>query len=500
MTSGVPRQIVTATFSHLLLAGVLFSGIGCDARATEPDEWTLEPSVPAETESGRIDPWPENPRYWQYQGEPILLLGGSDQDNLFNHPDLPPYGLAWHLELLRSVEGNYVRNTMSSRDEGNVWPFRALGDGTYDLDGWNEEYWQRFESFLEMTEAGGIIVQLEIWDRFDFAREPWEQNPFNPIRNINFTPEQIGLPTRVRSHPGDRENPFFRSTPGQEDNPRLLGYQRAFVDKLLSISLPFPHVLYTVSNETNESPVWSAYWADFIRERAEAKGVSVHVTEMWDAWDLNHPSHGYTVDDPHRYTFIEASQGSHRRGEDHWRNIQELHQRIDHKPRPINSVKIYGGPVHGGSYEEGTRKFWRNIFGGLASSRFHRPEGAGIGLNPLARPHLRSMRMLVEEMPVFEAKPRNDLLSDRGADEAYAMVEEGVRYAVYFPEPGSVSLDLSGATRPMVLRWLEILEARWSESLPVSGTEVLLEPPGDGAWVALLTAESHSSTTPTQQP
>ena len=500
MTIDGPRGIVAATFSYLLLAGALLAGTGCDAGATDPDEWALEPSVPAETGSGRIDPWPENPRYWQYQGEPILLLGGSDEDNLFNHPELLPFGRDWHLELLRSVGGNYVRNTMSSRDEGNVWPFRPLGDGTYDLDGWNEEYWQRFESFLEMTEAGGIIVQLEIWDRFDFARDPWEKNPFNPSRNINFTPEQIGLPVRVRSHPGARENPFFRSTPGQEDNPLLLEVQRAFVDKLLSISLPFPHVLYTVSNETNESPVWSAYWADFIRDRAEAKGVSVHLTEMWDAWDLDDPSHAYTVDHPYRYTFIEASQGSHHRGEDHWENIRGLHQRISHQPRPINSVKIYGGPLHGGGFEEGPRKFWRNIFGGLASSRFHRPERAGIGLNPLAQTHLRSMRMLVEEMPVFGAKPRNDLLSDRGTDEAYAMVEEGVRYAVYFPEPGSVSLELSGATEPMVLRWLEILEARWTEPVAVSGAGVLLESPGDGPWVALLTGRSQSSSAQTPQP
>jgi hypothetical protein len=36
----------------------------------------------------------------------VLLLGGSDQDNLFNHPELPPDGLAAHLDRLVAAGGN----------------------------------------------------------------------------------------------------------------------------------------------------------------------------------------------------------------------------------------------------------------------------------------------------------------------------------------------------------------------------------------------------------
>lgn len=42
----------------------------------------------AADDAGRIQPWPENPRYWQYKGQPVLLLGGSKDDNLFQIPDL----------------------------------------------------------------------------------------------------------------------------------------------------------------------------------------------------------------------------------------------------------------------------------------------------------------------------------------------------------------------------------------------------------------------------
>jgi hypothetical protein len=31
----------------------------------------------------RIQPYAKNPFYWQHKGQPVLLLGGTDDDNLF---------------------------------------------------------------------------------------------------------------------------------------------------------------------------------------------------------------------------------------------------------------------------------------------------------------------------------------------------------------------------------------------------------------------------------
>ena len=66
----------------------------------------------------RIQPYVRNPFYWQYNKQPVLLLGGSIEDNLFQISYIEE-----HLDLLHSVGGNYVRCTMSSRDEGNTFPF-----------------------------------------------------------------------------------------------------------------------------------------------------------------------------------------------------------------------------------------------------------------------------------------------------------------------------------------------------------------------------------------
>jgi hypothetical protein len=103
----------------------------------------------AAAETDRIRPYEANASYWQFNGRPVLLLGGSDQDNLFNHPKLGPAGLEAHLDLLVAVGGNYVRNTMSSRDraddrsdrynDDNLYAFhRDEETGLYDLDRFNE--------------------------------------------------------------------------------------------------------------------------------------------------------------------------------------------------------------------------------------------------------------------------------------------------------------------------------------------------------------------------
>ena len=58
----------------------------------------------AQSSPDRIQPYAANPRYWQYKGQPVLLLGGTVKDCLFQIPDLEA-----HLDLLQEVGGNYLR-------------------------------------------------------------------------------------------------------------------------------------------------------------------------------------------------------------------------------------------------------------------------------------------------------------------------------------------------------------------------------------------------------
>jgi len=436
------------------------------------------------SEDNRIKPYAKNPYYWQYKGKPVLLLGGTVDDNLFQIPELVA-----HLDLLASVGGNYVRNTMSARDPGNVQPFAKTGSGDkYDLNVVNEEYWRRFETLLAETAKRDIIVQIEIWATFDYYRDLWARSPFNPNNNINYTAKQSGLPLAVNSHPVKARNDFFRSAPGAKDLGVVRAYQEKFVAKILQHSLKYDHVLYCMDNETAVTPKWGAYWADFIRRTAK-KGVrQVELTEMWDPWDVNHPKHNATVDHPETYTFIDVSQNNHRKGQAHYDNPQRIRRRIKGRPRPINNVKIYG--ADGGRFgntRDGVERFWRNVFGGLASARFHRPP-SGIGLTKTAQRMIRSARQVTDALDIFACHPRNDLLTDRQDNETYCLANPPREYAVYFPAAGDVVLDTKSSPRPRRLRWFDIDAGTWRPAQQVANEKISLQTPGPGQWAAVITS------------
>lgn len=471
---------------HLpLLAAILvfiFVGIECQQYSKSADSKNKQQVEQSSTSSTR--PYEKNPRYWQYNDEPVLLLGGSVQDNLFQVP-----GVEEQLNTLVSSGGNYVRNTMSSRDEGDVWEFQKDENGKYDLAQLNKEYFQKFEQLLKLAHERNVIVQIELWDRFDFAREPWLSNPFRPANNINYSSEEIGLQNEYPQHPGKNKNPFFRSVPAQNDNQQLLQYQQKRINRILDISLNYPNVLYTMDNETNANPDWGAYWSRFIKKKAEAAGVEVQTTEMWDAWDLKHEEHKRTLDHPELYDFVDISQNSHNTNQEHWDNLQWARNYISDELRPLNNVKIYGSNEgEYGTQTDALERFWRNIIGGAASARFHRPS-SGIGLSKTAQINISSARSFASRFNLFIVQPDSTsrLLGERSSDEAYLSFNPGEAYAIYFTDGGSVSLDLRETPGTFSLTWLQIDTNSWSAPRQVNGSGWLqLAPNGPGQWIALV--------------
>lgn len=440
-------------------------------------------------DSAHIQPYDENPYYWQYEGEPVMLLGGSKDDNLFQLPELKE-----HLDEIAKVGGNYIRNTMSDRhDKGHEeYPFKKLDNGKYDLNQWNEKYWRRFHNMLRWTSERDIVVQIEMWDRFDYSRDNWPPHPYNPQNNVNYTYRESGFAKKYPKHPGANVQPFFFTTPSQQNNRTVLQYQQQFVNKLLDYALDYPNVLYCMDNETSGEEAWAVYWAEFIRKRAQKENKIVNLTEMWDAWDLRNEQHRRTLDHPERFDFVDVSQNNHQKNQTHWKNFHWVRDYISDQPRPINNVKIYAadGGRHGGNNRDAVEKFWRLIFAGAASARFHRPS-SGIGLSELAQTQLRSARLFLDQHNIFESVPdaKHELLSNREEDEAYLTYIPGEEYAVFFTDGGEVHLKLSQG-RQWILRWLNIIESKWGKREAFeSDTQVKLEAPGKGYWVALITRQ-----------
>jgi hypothetical protein len=442
---------------------------------------------------GHIQPYKKNPRYWQYQGQPVLLLGGSKDDNLFQIPNLRR-----HLEEMAAVGANYIRNTMSSRKDGGfeIQPYRKLANGNYDLNQWNPEYWWRFEFLLKWTFREDIVVQIELWDRFDYSREHWKGNPWNPYENSNYTSKETGLARLYPKHPGSNEHPFFHTVPGMETYKKqydaIRVHQERFVKKLLSYTLQYGHVLYCMNNETSGSPKWGQYWMDFIQREAGRRRVVVYTTDMFD--------HGFApaksaviqkqIRTPEVYSFVDISQVNSRNfNEDHWDQLMWYHQHVRAHVRPLTNTKIYSaGETSWGSGTpvDGVERFWRNLISGCSSSRFHRPT-SGIGLNDIAKASIKSARLLETHVRFWEVEPHMELLREREQDEAYIAARPGQAYVLFFTDGGSVGLNLQDAEGLFDVHWIQISKAEYGPKGQVSGNRIVpLTPPDQGPWVAAL--------------
>lgn len=438
-----------------------------------------------------LSPSAENPWYWSYQGKTVLLLGGSDDDNLFQWPEEQ---LINQLNRLQTAGGNVIRNTMSDRnDKGfETYAFKQLDSGKYDLSQWNEEYWTRFNRMLSETSSRDIVVQIEIWDRFDYTdnnnADRWQAHPYNPKNNINYTYEQSGFAERYPDHPGRNMQPFFFTTPEQRNNQAVLQYQKKFVDKLLGHSLNYGHVLYCMDNETSGEEEWSRFWAEYIRGKSREKGTKIYLTEMWDDWDLAGEEHKKTFDHPELYDFVDVSQNNHNKGQQHWDNFLYVKNYLSGRPRPMNTTKTYGasGNKFGHTDQDGIERFWRHLLAGAASMRFHRPP-SGLGLNDKAIACLKAARKMESVFSMWDVEPTNHLLSGRDPNEAYLAASPGKYYALYFPAGGEVGLDLSGAEGNLILRWINIDTGEWGDEERITGGETLtLRSPGSGNRAAVI--------------
>ncbi|SEI74133.1 hypothetical protein SAMN05192553_10166 [Cyclobacterium xiamenense] len=445
-------------------------------------------SVPAERSEAEapsgIRPWAANPAYWEYRGEPVLLLGATDNDNLFQNLHLKS-----HLDSLHAVGGNYIRNTMSDRDPGDLRAFARNGEGKYDLNTWNEAYWRQFDSLLRWTAERDIVVQIEIWDRFDHSRDNWLTDPYHPANNTNYTYESARLDSLYPNHPGANEQPFFYTVPALDHNPELLAYQESFVRKLLTHSLPYDHVLYCIDNETKGEDAWALYWAAFLKKEAGEKEIMV--TQMWDDWDITSAMHRRTLDRPDTFSYIDLSQNSHNTGQQNWDKARAIFEYIEPNPRPVNSTKIYGSSTsswvnRGIDGRHAVETFFRNILGGFASSRFHRPP-SGLGLSIPSMRAIASVRKVEEKVRFWEMQPRMDLLADREENEAYCAANEGRYYLIYFPDEGEVLVDISAMGGTGVLHWLSVHDAKWLSASNISENETLtLKSPVRNGSIALL--------------
>lgn len=468
-------------------------------------------------------------RYWKYDGRRVLLLGGwnhghnpfidhdtnNDRDN---RGVSTPAQIKQAIDELAAAGGNCLRCVldpgMAAGTQG--FGFCATSGNQYDLSTMTGPFWTRIETFIAEAQKRDIIVQIELWDRFDLIDGSWESwpvSPWNPKNNINYAMASSGLATSYRSF---GRHPFLQGVPGHPKYESASGarkqkydlvrsFQDKFVDKLLSVTLRYRNVLYCMNNETHEDPAWGQYWINFIERKAHAQGKNVPTTDMFDDVYRAESSRGltYQLSNRGKYDYVDASQANSRHADEaHWNKVKWIADaaRKTEPPYLLHMTKIYGNDLALGSKpwsgfrpgdtDNAIEEWWRNLLAGVAGVRFHRPT-SGIGLYPVAKNCISATRKVETRVKFWDVEPRLDLLTNRQSDEAYLAADPGEAYILYFTKNGggSVGLKLDGfPDTTFELRWVNIGTGNSGSTTTLSGgSTVTIDRPDDSShWVATI--------------
>ncbi len=418
----------------------------------------------------RIQASTGNPYYWEYRGEPTLLVGAPLPEAPAHVEDVP--GL---LALVEECGANFARCTLPCSIDPLQSPF-VVKDGVAQLDQFDDAYFDRISLFLELTNARGIVVQLEIWDFDCFRGERWFRNPWNPTvasRALH------GLGTEAP--PGKLPTGFFRSLPQLDAWPEMLALQETFFNKVLDRALPFDHVLYSVSSVSSADPQWSSYWCDIIRSRATAMGRNVETTESFSAWDVaggavpeaqknpegeSPAGPRECIDRPIRYAFVEACGIGRQEGRVLYDSAMWLRRKIRNsgRVRPLNCVRV--GALDSDRHEAVTNtllRMWRAVFAGVAAVHLDLPDPLAELKNPTIQSNIAALNKLTSELDLAVSEPRQDLIQAIDGVEAYCFGNPASSIAVLIIGGGSVNLDCESMDCSATRYELDVSEGEWKE-------------------------------------
>lgn len=468
-------------------------------------------------------------RYWKYDGQRLLLLGGwnhghnpfidHDTDNdKDNRGVSTPEQIKQAMDDLADAGGNCLRCVldpgMAAATQG--FDFCAKSGDKYDLNTMTGPFWERIEMFIAEAQKRHIIVQIELWDRFDLidgSWGAWPGSPWNPKNNVNYTKASSGLAVSYGSF---GTHPFLQTVPGHpeyENAPEpgkqqydlVRSFQDKFVDKLLSTTLQYKNVLYCMNNETHADPAWGKYWMRFIERKASALGKNVPTTDMFDDVYEAESSRGLTYQLANRkeYDYLDVSQANSRHADEaHWNSVKWIADAAKNTNPPylLHMTKIYGNDLaldgkpwsrfRPGDSDNGIEEWWRNLIAGVAGVRFHRPT-SGIGLYPEAKNCIRATRKVETRVKFWDVEPRMDLLTNREPDEAYLAANPGRAYILYFTKNGGGSVGLkldSFKDTTFELRWVNVGTGEWGATTAVRGgsTVTITRPDSSAHWVAAI--------------
>lgn len=191
---------------------------------------------------------PENPHYFQYRGEPTVLVASTEHYGAVINK---AFDFETYLKTLEEIGLNHTRiflgdyfelpgafcmphNPLApdSSDVMAPWkrsnqPGYKLGGNKFDLDQWDDEYFTRLNAFMKSAQDKGIIVEVVIF----FNCMIFDTSPLYGANNINDLPSYAAIEYRTLTHPG------------------LIQRQKIYTQKLVEVLNQYDNLIINICNE-----------------------------------------------------------------------------------------------------------------------------------------------------------------------------------------------------------------------------------------------------------
>ena len=193
---------------------------------------------------------PQNQHYFSYKGKPLILVGSGEHygavvNKGFNYQIYLEALKQDALNTTRVFTGAYIEkqgdfgianNTLAPKSEDILLPWKrsnlpgyALGGNKFDLNQWDEHYFDRLKNFVQQASYTDVIVEVVLFSAHYGGG--WNYSAFNSKNNINQTDTISGRNVNTL------------------ENGNILGHQEKYVRKIIQELNSFDNIYYEIQNE-----------------------------------------------------------------------------------------------------------------------------------------------------------------------------------------------------------------------------------------------------------
>lgn len=456
----------------------------------------------AHGQSADIAVYTSNPHYFTVGGEPVFLIGATRQFG-WMAVSKPDHDFMKDLDRLAAsiaqVNSPHVRGLVRLipyfPQMAGIQPWKLLPNNKYDLEVFNPAWERRLRRYLEAARQRGLVVSLEIWDDWSITRgqgghydpgpdqgwfvwnhpwHAWNDHPFNGANNVNYSTDVMPAVTSLKSAP------FYQTIPSRQDNRKVLQYQIAYVNHLLSIAQDYPNIIYNLSNESRAPLAWSRYWANHLRDRLGQEAIIGDMPSTNrdnDRGQVDPNLNPLTLIGDELYDYVDISQAvsAHSFGGKPQNQAFLAGQRIagyyrvmgeNDTVKPLVVSKDYTNTAPGG-----VPVVWAKFFGGAASARFHRPMIHNQKMGPVEQivdfqfEAITHLGQFVKRIPFWNYRPdTTTVLHTPEGVKALALTDEGRGYVVQVIGTGTGEMALRLDPGTYEVRWFDPYSGRYLES------------------------------------